>query len=281
MTAAEFHYQVPWRTGSVYPGAHPGRQSGAGLLFRWHVPLIQHPDPRRIDLRASLLDPFQQAQVRVQEQRGTITVFVIVDLSASMGYQGRHAKMQTVADFLTALAASASRLGDPVGLAAIAESQRPALYLAPSRHHSVLRDLAKRLSRLRPAGANARGLAQVGRFLPATRCLVFLLSDFHYPLGFLKQALAGLAVHDVVPVVLWDEEEQSPAQNGLATLKDLESGRERLLWLRPQLRARLLASFQQRRRKLVAVLRRSGREPLFLQQGFNAEAVSRYFLGGA
>jgi uncharacterized protein (DUF58 family) len=279
--AAEFHYHVSWRTGSVYPGAHPGRQSGAGLLFRWHVPLIQYPDPRRIDLRASLLDPFQQCQVRVQEQRGNITVFVIVDLSASMGYQGRHAKMQTVADFLTGLAASASRLGDPVGLAAIAETHHPAIYLAPSRHHSVVRDLAKHLSSLRLTGANVRGLARVGQFLPASRCLVFLLSDFYFPLGFLKQTLAGLALHDVVPVVLWDEEEQSPAQNGLATLKDMESGHERLLWLRPQLRARLLDSFKDRRQKLVAVLRRFGREPLFLQRGFNADAVTRYFLRGA
>lgn len=281
MTASEFHYRVSWRSDSVQPGAHPGRHGGSGLLFRWHLPLIQHPDPRRLDLRASLLDPFQACQVRVQEQRASITVFVIVDLSASMGYQGRHAKMQTVADFLTALAASAHRLGDAVGVVALAETARPLLHLPPSRQPSVIRDCAARLARLRPTGSHARGLARAARWLPGGRCLVFLLSDFHYPFSIVQQTLADLAHHALVPVVLWDDEEQAPPQDGLAMLHDMESGTERLLWLRPPLRARLQASFQQRRQKLLAVLRRHGREPLFLPHGFQAEAVTRYFLEAA
>jgi len=278
---SEFVYRVPWRTGSVYPGAHPGKQAGTGLLFRWHVPLIQYPDPRRIDLRASLLDPFQTCQVRVQEQRASIPVFVIVDLSASMGYEGQQHKLKTVADFLLSLANSAHRTGDAVGLAAFAEGIRPVLYQPLSRQTQVLRDLAAQLARLKPKGSNARGLAKANQFLPAQRSLVFFLSDYHLPIAFLKQVLSSLSRHDVVPVVLWDKEEEVPQQSGLACLQDLETGQERLLWLRPELRQRMRSSYAERRQRLAQLFRQSGREPLFLKEGFQADAVSRYFLEGA
>jgi len=278
---SEFVYRVPWRAGSVYPGAHPGKQAGAGLLFRWHVPLIQYPDPRRIDLRASLLDPFQNCQVRVQEQRASIPVFVIVDLSASMGYHGQRHKLETVADFLMGLADSARRMGDAVGLAAFAEGVRPVLYQPLSRQSQVLRDLAAQLARFKPKGSNARGLAKAGQFLPTQRSLVFFLSDCHLPIPFLKQVLSSLSRHDVVPVVLWDAEEQGPPQSGLAALHDLETGQERLLWLRPALRQRMRSSYAERRQRLARLFRQLGREPLFLKDGFQAEAVSRYFLEGA
>lgn len=278
---SEFVYRVAWRAGSVYPGAHPGKQAGSGLLFRWHVPLIQHPDPRRIDLRASLLDPFQACQVRLQEQRSSIPVFVLVDLSASMAYQGQQYKLKTIADFLLSLADSAHRLGDAVGFAAFAEGSRPLLYQPLSRQAQVLRDLAAQLARLKPKGSNARGLAKAGQFLPLQRSLVFFLSDCHLPLAFLKQVMASLSRHDVVPVVLWDSEEQGPEQSGLASLRDLETGQERLLWLRPPLRQRLQASYAERRTRLVRLFRRLGREPLFFKDGFHADAVSRYFLEGA
>lgn len=277
---SEFVYRVPWRTTGVYPGAHPGKQAGTGMLFRWHVPLIQYPDPRRIDLRASLLDPFQACQVRVQEQRASIPVFVIVDLSASMGYQGQQHKLKTVADFLSSLADSAHRMGDAVGLAAFAEGSRPLLYQPLSRQSQVLRDLAAQLARLQPKGSNARGLVKANQFLPAQRSLVFFLSDYHLPIAFLKQVLTSLSRHDVVPVVLWDKEEEVPQQSGLASLQDLETGQERLLWLRPQLRQRMQSAYTERRQRLAKLFRQLGREPLFLKDGFNAEAVSRYFLEG-
>lgn len=278
---SEFVYRVPWRSGNVHPGAHPGRQAGSGLSFRWHVPLIHYPDPRRIDLKASLLDPFQTCQVRAQEQRASVPVFVVLDLSASMGYAGHAHKLAIVAEFLSSLADSAHRLGDAVGLAAFAEGSRPVLYRPLSRQPQVLREAAAKLLRLQPMGSNARGLARASQYLPLRRTLVFFLSDCHLPLAFLTRTMASLSRHDVVPIVLWDREEQNPERSGLVALRDLESGQERLLWLRPQLRQRLQASYAERRTQLAQLFRQLGREPLFLTDGFRADAISRYFLEGA
>jgi hypothetical protein len=172
-------------------------------------------------------------------------------------------------------------MGDAVGLAAFAEGGHPMLYQPISRQSQVLRDLAVQLARLKPKGSNAMGLSKANQFLPAQRCLVFFLSDYHLPISFLKQVMTSLTRHDVVPVVLWDKEEQCSEQSGLASLHDMETGQERLLWLRPQLRQRLQASYAERRVRLVQLFRQLGREPLFLKEGFQADAVSRYFLEGA
>jgi len=79
-----FQYRLATPSSRVYPGAHVGRMVSSGHLFKQHEPLIAHPDPRRIDLRASVLDVFGQYRVRVYQQHSLIDVLLLADLSASM-----------------------------------------------------------------------------------------------------------------------------------------------------------------------------------------------------
>ncbi|MDF9391477.1 MULTISPECIES: DUF58 domain-containing protein [Methylococcus] len=280
MTRKEFHYRLTWRADSVQPGAHPSRQGGGVHAFQRLVPFLAHPDPRRLHLRASLGDPSGHYWVRLHEQRGRITVHALADLSASMGYRGHASKMAVLADFTEGLALSSNRMGDAMGFVGLSDCSAPDFLLPPTRQVGAALMLAERLRRFRPRGGSARGLRHAVRYLPSRRGLVFLLSDFHFPLGFGKQIMASLAHHDVVPVVLWDPEESAPQASGLAWMQDLENGRERLMWLRPALRSRLSQRFQERRERLVAMLRGFGREPLFLSGGFDPDAVTRYFHAG-
>lgn len=281
MKPTEFIYRIPGRTTHPRPGSHRSRQAGDGQTFSHLAPLLAHPDPRRLDLRASLTDPFGNFQVRLHEQRAAIPVYAILDLSGSMGYRGVHPKMAVLADFVEGLAASTYRHGDTLGLLAAAEKLCPEFFLPPARRPGPAFRLAGRLRRSPPRGAGCRGLGWAGRLLPRRRCLVFLLSDFHAPLALLREVLAGLARHDVVPVVLWDEGEYLPRGHGLARWVDLEGGGDQLLALRPALRARLAENFQRRRERLAALFRQCGREPLFLTQGFDADRITRYFLEAA
>jgi hypothetical protein len=274
----EFHYLVSWRSGRVTPGAHRGFHSGAGQLFQRHLPFIDHPDPRRLDLRASLLDPQHAHWVRVCEQRACINVVALVDLSASMDFCGRHDKFQDMAAFLSCLANSAHRNGDRLGIVACSDRASPEFHLPPTRHPGAVRELIRRLRASRPLRGNARGLLNGARYIPPGRALVFVLSDFHYPLVMLRKLMAGLAEHQVVPVVFWDQEELSPQAQGLGYFQDSESGAERLMWLRPDLRRRLAGSFRERRERLGQVLRSFSSEPLFLRGGFEPDQVSEYFL---
>jgi hypothetical protein len=281
MKPAEFVYRVPGRVPGVRPGGHRGRRTGDGQSFSHLAPLLVHPDPRRLDLRASLTDPFETWRVRLYEQRSAIPVYAVMDLSGSMAYRGEHPKMAVLADFIEGLAASAYRSGDTLALVAAAEQVCPEFCLPLSRRPGPAFRLAGRLRRFRPRGAGCRGLGLAARLLPERRCLVFVLSDFHFPLSFLRELMGGLVRHEVVPVVLWDQGETLPGAQGFARLVDPEGGGSRLLLLRPALRQRLAENVRQRRERLAALFRQCGREPLFLTDGFDADRVTRYFLGAA
>ena len=130
-----FEYRLPGRVGGQRPGAHHGMTHGAGQAFAAHARLFDRPDPRRLDLRASLRTPSATGGpewlVRVQRQRSAIAVYAAVDLSASMHFGAPHTKLQAAADFVEALGTSAFRLGDPLGLVGF---DAPAALHAPARH---------------------------------------------------------------------------------------------------------------------------------------------------
>ncbi len=62
-------YRLAWRSRAVRAGAHRSTHRGTGGLFRDLASLLEHPDPRRIDVRQSLRDPFEAIHVRRFEQR--------------------------------------------------------------------------------------------------------------------------------------------------------------------------------------------------------------------
>ncbi len=280
MALAELHYKVHWRTRGGHPGHHASRQRGGGLHFRNHAALIDAPDPRRFDVHASLRDPFEQIQVRVYQQTSAIPVFALADLSASMQFGGKQSKLARVAEFIACLAYSANRTGDRYGFVGCAEQTTPALYSPPSINPAHGQEMAARLRAWSRPCPHADGLLRAADLLGARRALVFLLSDFHFPLAFTERVLASLAYHDVVPVVMWDRAEylDLPAR-GLVRLRDPESGRERLLLMRRALKQQIERAYHERRAALLKLCGQYARPPLFLQDAFVPDDVTRYFLG--
>ena len=258
----------------------------SGFEFRGHARLHDAPDPRRLDLRASLRDPFFELgnwQVRVYSQRKAMPVVMLVDLSASMGFVGAQRKLDVVADFTESLAWSAWRTGDRFGFIGCDSSVRSELLLPATRARGAGTPLAQALRAWRPqggmaAGRSAQGLLQAALHLGRQRSLVFLLSDFHGPAAQWNALLASLAVHEVVPVVLWDTQEFAlSAPRGWLQVADPETGAQRLVWWRPALRARWQASLTQRRQQLMQIFSAQALKPLFVQGAFDADAVTRHF----
>lgn len=275
----EFHYRVRHGAAGHVPGAHRSRRGEAGLEFRGHVPLTQAPDTRRIDVHASLRDAFGQWQVRVFSERKAVAVVVIADLSASMGYRGVRSKLDVLADFTQAAAESAWRAGDSFGFIGCDGQMRRDWLLPPTRRRGLGSLLAQRLRQLDPQGS-ALGLAEAARALPHRRALVFLVSDFHLPIADLEAVLGRLAHHEVVPVLVWDRQEFDPPRNGLTQLADPESGEQALVWMRPALRERWRAVQAGRRAALQALFHRHRLDPLVLDDGYRADAVSAHFVQG-
>src|SRR5215472_15625165 len=126
----EFHYRLPNRVRGHRPGSHPGLTSGAGQEFVSHVSLYERPDPRRLDLRSSLRSLRDEWLVRVNRQRAGVSVYAVVDSSASMSF-GVGSKVQVVDDFLESLGLSTFRTGDALGMLAFDSRERPELFVPP------------------------------------------------------------------------------------------------------------------------------------------------------
>ena len=123
------------------------------------------------------------------------------------------------------------------------------------------------------------GLREAAMLLAGRSGIVFLVSDFHWPLAGLSDVLDLLAPAYVVPLVVWDPAEvEPPARDGLALLCDAETSRRRTLWVRPALRARWHDAALARRARLDAIFADRGLRPFYLQGGFDAEALSSHLL---
>jgi hypothetical protein len=274
----EIHYRVGAPVLGHFPGHHRSTRGDSGFEFRGHVALIDAPDPRRLDLHASLRDPFGDWRVRVYSQRKSIPVIVVADLSASMGFEGRQAKLGVMADFVESLAWSAWRTGDAFGFVGCDAAVRSDWLQPPTRARGIGGPLATRLRAWQPDGRSALGLLEAPRHFGRQRSLLFLVSDFHLPLDLVGRVLASLAHHDLVPVVLWDPLEfELTTERGLAQVADPESGRQRLVWWRPVLRQRWRAQHGARREALAQLFAARRLKPLFIEGGFDAEAVTRHF----
>ena len=275
---AEVHYRIGAAARGHFPGHHRSHGGDTGLEFRGHVPLLDAPDARRLDLHASLRNPFGDWLVRVHSQRMAIPVVVVADLSASMGFEGARRKVDVLADFVESLGWSAWRTGDRFGFVGCDERVDPALLVPPTRARGAGSALAATLRGLVLEGRSALGLRDAHRHLPRQRALVFLVSDFHLPLSDIADVLAGLAAHEVVPVVLWQAEEFGiAAERGLAEVIDPESGARRWVWWRPALRARWEAAREARRAALTTLFRARRLAPLVIEGAFDADAVTRHF----
>lgn len=275
----ELHYRLFGAARGHFPGAHRSRRGASGFEFRGHASLVDLPDVRRLDLHASLRDPFGRWLVRVQSERMAIPVAMVADVSASMGFEGAQRKLDVLADFVESLAWSAWRHGDSFGFVAGDDALRADLLQPQTRSRSAGTTIAEALRRLRPDGRTALGLLEAHRHLTRQRALLFLVSDFHWPLDHVDAVLDRLAFHDLVPVLLWQPQEfDLGPRSGLAELFDPETGTRRTLWWRPALRERWRAAHAARREALLERFRHRRLAPLVLEGAFDADAVTRHFL---
>ena len=284
-TPQEFHYRLRGRVSGQRPGSHPGSSIGAGQEFVSHTSLYNRPDPRRLDLRASLRGLNDEWLVRVNRQRAGASVRALVDVSASMMFGSRRPKLQVVADFVEALGLSAFRVGDAVGMMAFDEAERTDLFV-PARVSRGMGSLMSAALRAVCEGGGATpshggpgdGLEDAASRLAGQQGLVFLVSDFHWPLERLDMALDLLAHAGVIPAVVWDPAEtEPPTQNALASLRDAESGTRRTLWLRPRLREEWRRGVEQRRAEIDSFFAAHAIRPFYMEGAFDADALSRYF----
>lgn len=155
-----------------------------------------------------------------------LTGYLVMDLSASMGYTYR--QELTKFDYAISLAAALGYLmihqQDPVGLIAFDTEIRKSL--APKSRRSQLANILALLAGLQPTGETdiAKSLHQVASML-RHRSLVMIFSDLLSDPDPIQQALFRFrhAGHDVILFHILDEAEALFPFEGLVQLEDVES----------------------------------------------------------
>lgn len=275
----EFHYRLPGRVAGGRPGAHAGTALGTGQMFVTHVSLFQMPDPRRLDLRASLRSLQGDWLVKLNRQRSATRLMALVDVSASMAFGMPRRKLEVAADVVEAIGLSAYRLGDAAGLAAFDSDVREDLFRPASVSRGAGPAMAQALRECVAEGRSAEGVRRAAEQIAGRDGLVFLISDFHWPLDELAPLIDRLRPARLVPIVVWDPAEADPpAHDAYTWVRDSESGASRHVWLRPALRARWRDAVAARREALIATFARRDVTPFFVQGAFDAESLSRHFL---
>ncbi len=274
----EFHYRIHWSSRNVRPGHHPSIQSGGGFEFCGYKSLHANADARHIDIRASLNDPFEQFVVRRFRQYSSVPIFVIADLSASMGFGSLRNKIELLADFSTSAAYSAYRTGDPFGFIGCNRKILWNLFLALGQYRGSAIEHLKKVRQFTPIENGMLGMLDAVQYLGKKRALVFLVSDFHFPFPVINSLMDAYSPHDIVPVVVWDSAEfEDLPSRGFVRVKDAETGSERTLLMRPELHLKIKKAFQKRHNRLVEICSRYGREPFFILNKFLPDKLTEYF----
>lgn len=277
--ATTISYRPRERAEGIVIGAHRGRSGGGQGVFLDQVSYLRQPDPRRIDLRLTLRDPFENVYVRRFEQRLAIALYAVVDLSRSMSFEGTARKMALVQELCLSLARSAHELGDALGIIGCDSEVREDFLLTATRHRGTDSEIARRFETFVPQRRSAAGLAQAATYLAGKRKLVFLISDFRMPAVEIEKSLESLSRHDIVPILVSDSAEEIDLPRfGLIDVHDLESGASKLVFMRPALRRRWLAETEARRRMLDHLFLHYGRPAFELKDRFDADALSRHLL---
>lgn len=250
-------------------GAHRGRLRGAGGAFADVAPLLAHPDPRRLDLRRSITDPFGGFFVRRFERHTDLVLHILLDASASLGTIASSDRQRVAALLAGGLAQAARRGGDRVALHVVS-GRDLVLDLPPTRRAGVGEEIREDVSQLFTSGDGVEGMCDAAASLPQRRVLIALISDFDHTTSELNQLLGVLSPRPILPLWLRDTGlEEPPGRIGLSEMRDPESGRRRTVLTGHKWASRQAEAGRSRRRDLHAVFASHGLRPVEIRDNID------------
>ncbi|WP_020182748.1 MULTISPECIES: DUF58 domain-containing protein [unclassified Methylotenera] len=276
--AKPFFYQTPWKSSSIHFGEHLGTQRGLGEEFKGNVDFIDYPDARRMDLRQTLRDPYEQIQVKLFNQDNTTPIFAVCDLSSSMQYKGQSRKLDLAKEIAASIAYSAFDTSDMFSFIAYNTQVIEELTLSLSHHVHQAFEVIDQLSAYEKMRVGPEGILEVPEYLSQHKGLVFWISDFHMPISLIEQALNAMSSHQIIPVVLWDAHEYTKLPKfGFGNMIDPETGASRTIFFREAVRAQFEAAFAARKQALDTLFTRFDSQAIYIHGKYDPDVMSQYF----
>lgn len=211
---------------SRFSGEYHSVFKGQGLEFAEVREYLPGDDVRTIDWNVTARAGRPYVKKYVEERE--LTVLLAVDVSGSLefGTVGRF-KSELVAEVAAVLALSAARNNDRVGLLLFSDGVE--LFVRPRKGRRHALRLIRELLAFRPASLGtdlAGAMSYATRLLPP-HSVLFLLSDFRFPLGpapFERVLARASRRHDVVAVSVRDRREAELPEVGVVAWTDPETG---------------------------------------------------------
>lgn len=195
---------------------------GRGMDFD-KVRLYQDGDDiRHIDWNVSARTGGVYIKQFVEERE--LTVFLVVDASASQGFGSvSQRKRETAAEVAAMIAFSAIKNNDRVGLIVFTDDIE--LFVPPKKGRKHVMRIISEVLTFKPRGRGtdvAAALDYLGR-ITSRKSVAFILSDF-LDEGYLRSLTVMNRRHDIVPVVITDPMEEDLPDLGLCYFEDPETG---------------------------------------------------------
>lgn len=215
-------------------GLHRAQVHGSSVEFAEHKEYSPGDELRHVDWKAyAKLDRYYVKQF---EQESQLTVYLVLDASASMAFSGGGiAKLEYGGLALAALAYLVIQQQDKVGLIACGDRALET-FVPPRGRTTHLHDLMAVLESIMERGATgdespAASLARIAELTRRRRALIVLASDLFDPDDETLRMLAQLRAqrHDVSVLHLLDPHERGFPYDGLTQFDALESAHKLLV----------------------------------------------------
>jgi uncharacterized protein (DUF58 family) len=241
----------------IFSGEYHSAFKGRGMAFSENREYMHGDEIRTIDwnVTARMGHPY----VKVFEEERELTVFLVLDVSASQGTGSRgKSRRELVTELAAVLAFSAMGNNDKVG--AILFSDRIERFIPPKKGRSHVLRIIRELIEFTPTGRQTRMADALDHFVRAMkkRTICFLVSDFR-DVGFEDALRRAARRHDLVALRIEDPLDRRLPEVGWTQVQDPETGES--TWLntsRPQVRKRYAAAEHAREEGLRALFARSG-----------------------
>lgn len=213
---------------NIFAGQYHTAFKGRGMAFSEVREYQYGDDIRNIDWNVTAR--FNHPYVKVYEEERELTVMLLIDVSGSREF-GTHnqLKRQVMAEIAATLAFSAIQNNDKIGV--IFYSDTLEKFIPPQKGKKHILYIIRELIEFQPKhlGTNLGGALKYLTSVIKKRCTAFVLSDFIDVQDFKTDLTIANRKHDVVAIQLYDKRETELPSVGLLTVKDAETGRERLL----------------------------------------------------
>jgi uncharacterized protein (DUF58 family) len=230
------------------------RSAFAGVGTEFHQVRVYSPgdDVRRIDWNVTARTG--QTHVRVELAERSLVTWIVLDLSASMGFGTADRRKADVCEGVAiAIGHVATRRGNRLGVVAFG-GDKPFFRRPRQGRRGLL--VALESMREAPAGNGTLGDAlKLADGLAVQRSLMVVISDFRGPLDWQRGLLRVAARHRTLAIEIRDPREQELADVGELRLADPETGRQLVVDTHDRVVRELFArAADEERRRLVRTL---------------------------